>query len=1381
MDGFGVNVNTGWWNTGEVKPAIDLLADQLGATVFRSVIEEMDWETTNDDTDPNTFNWTYYNSVYSNARFQGVWNTLRYLNQKGITDGLIISFMGKAPDWMGANTTIDTNKEDELVETVASCLYYARFTAGIQFSKISPFNEADTGGVEGPNMGTTQFARVLNKLALKLDAIGMSDVRFHAPEAAGGMDPFFDQIVTYPAIMGKLDLWAIHKYGASTDGAQAKISASSYPSKKFWVTETASFSNILGHLDENPSGILIWDGFDSIYQHAIRAGRGSTPPNDSPGIEAPLIAYNTTSHLYTARKGFYENAQLFKFVAPGSVRIGSSTNDGNLTTYAFRHPATGRLTIVGRNTSGSATTVNGTLSNLPAGVTVLEFHRTNSTLNLARGTDVAVTNNTFSVSIPANTYFTLVTPAAKLDTHEVALDGEGKLVSWFTPQDKAFSHVAKLSADWIKAAMTGPIDPANGLPVIHTHSEYHPVNFTGSGWPNNPAGKHAMLADSMMLYYAYSGDAAVLDAVKSLLDYQLTAAGTTPANYYWANVPWSTSAASNLQYGTDSISEGVGMLEPDKIGELGFHGYLRFYQITGLTRYRDAAIACADALALHVRPGNFTQSPWPFRANAQTGALDPMTPEDYCADVVAPLRLFDELIRLNLGNVTAYQNARTTVWTWLMTYPMVNNKWAQYFEDDPKIASPHSNLNQYNAGQTARYLLERPDLDPAWQAKVTGLISWIEAQFGGTDSGEPGFQYGARTISEQEIYKFKMASHTSRFAAVCAMLAEKTGDLALKDKAFRSLNWCSYMARSNGSVIEGPVEFIQNSNNWFTDGHGDYIRHFMLAMAAFPEWAPADENRLLRSSSVVKSVTFNTGNITYSTFDLSSTEVLRLSSTPLSVSANGVTLSQRTDLTQQGWTYDAATGVMRVRHDAGADIVITHSFVNQPPTCNLASPVSNSSITTGSSILLVASATDSVGTIAKVEFYQGTTKLGEDLTAPYHFPWNNIPAGNYSLTAKATDNSGAVTTSPAVILNVGSNSNSTLGNTGEGTTTDTLTDNTGAYINACPFQATSNATLTGIRAKVGAIAGSYTCALYSDSSNSPSTLIRATSTLTGVSAGWLEFPFNSSTQVTANTYYWLAIWSNDSAARVHADPVGTIRYASYPFGNWPGTVNLPDSGGFTYSIYAFGTSPANGVPVVNAGSNQTLALPSVAQLNGSAVDSDGPSPQTVAWTLSNGPANVTFGNSSSPVTTATFTVPGTYVLRLTAFDGAVTAASDVTIQVTGYNAWIGGFNLPADQLDPNADPDGDGLHNLIEYALERSPVVSEPVPPGLLPGGVPLSLTYKRARADVTYTVQASSQLNAWENLTLAAPPAIGETVTITDAPPANSDQRFLRLKITSP
>ena len=193
-----------------VKPAIDLLVDSLGASIFRAVIEEIDWEAINDDNDPNHFNWNYYNKVFSNTRFQGVWNTLRYLNQKGITDRLIISIMGGAPaaeplaapdeqkSWMGGTDySVNPAMEDELVESIAALLYYARNTAGIQFSLVSPMNETDIismtknaehpdGIVEGPNIpDAAQFARIVKKLGKKLDEIDMGDIRFVAPDAGG--------------------------------------------------------------------------------------------------------------------------------------------------------------------------------------------------------------------------------------------------------------------------------------------------------------------------------------------------------------------------------------------------------------------------------------------------------------------------------------------------------------------------------------------------------------------------------------------------------------------------------------------------------------------------------------------------------------------------------------------------------------------------------------------------------------------------------------------------------------------------------------------------------------------------------------------------------------------------------------------------------------------------------------------------------------------------------------------------------------------------------------------------------------------------------------------------------------------------------------------
>jgi RHS repeat-associated protein len=93
--------------------------------------------------------------------------------------------------------------------------------------------------------------------------------------------------------------------------------------------------------------------------------------------------------------------------------------------------------------------------------------------------------------------------------------------------------------------------------------------------------------------------------------------------------------------------------------------------------------------------------------------------------------------------------------------------------------------------------------------------------------------------------------------------------------------------------------------------------------------------------------------------------------------------------------------------------------VNAPPTVSLSSPAQNASFTAPANITLTADAADADGTVTSVEFYQGTTLITTLGTAPYTFTWTNVPQGAYVLTAKATDDRGAVTTSAPVNITVG--------------------------------------------------------------------------------------------------------------------------------------------------------------------------------------------------------------------------------------------------------------------------------------------------------------------------------------------------------------------------
>jgi RHS repeat-associated protein len=95
----------------------------------------------------------------------------------------------------------------------------------------------------------------------------------------------------------------------------------------------------------------------------------------------------------------------------------------------------------------------------------------------------------------------------------------------------------------------------------------------------------------------------------------------------------------------------------------------------------------------------------------------------------------------------------------------------------------------------------------------------------------------------------------------------------------------------------------------------------------------------------------------------------------------------------------------------------------------------------------------------------------------------------------------------------------------------------------------------------------------------------------------------------------------------------------------------------------------NLAPVVNAGPDQSITLPATATLSGTVTDDGKPAGNTVtiAWSFLSGPAAVTFNPPGTASTTATFTVAGTYTLRLSASDGALSAFDDVVVTVIPAN------------------------------------------------------------------------------------------------------------------
>lgn len=533
----------------------------------------------------------------------------------------------------------------------------------------------------------------------------------------------------------------------------------------------------------------------------------------------------------------------------------------------------------------------------------------------------------FSIAAPAEQP---VYVNAQLPLHPVVLDQQGKLLAWYQP-DKGlgYDQVVRLGWDFINNKVPNDTRGGTGLKIYLVNSVFDGETLQGTNWQHNPAMVFASFVDSLVAWYAYSGDAKAIETVREMLDHHL-AHGTTPADWAWPQVPFGTSCGEARDYGrcVQNLPRAFyGGIETDKVAELGT-GYALFYKLTGEKKYLDAAIRCAEALAKYVREGNAERTPWPFRVDAQSGTT--LSGEEYGGNVSASLRLFEELIRINAGDVAGYQRASDIAWRWLVDFPLNRkskawNKWSGYFEDVPRDTD---NVNQLLPMAVSYYILAREDpssVDPLWKDHVAHLLDWVREKMA------HGPYYGAHAIDEQGsptgsvgcCSRAGVADHTARWAAINAMYFERTRDGQAREDAFRSLNYATYFAGADGRIVCCGSDY--KWPYWFSDGYSDYMRHFFWAMAAIPEFAPRGKDHVLRSSSVVQKVTYAAGRVQYKTFDTAATEVLRLGFKPSRVTEGTAPLRQVSALDQPGYVVESLPGgdwVVRIRHAASGDITV---------------------------------------------------------------------------------------------------------------------------------------------------------------------------------------------------------------------------------------------------------------------------------------------------------------------------------------------------------------------------------------------------------------------------------------------------------------------------
>jgi hypothetical protein len=436
-----------------------------------------------------------------------------------------------------------------------------------------------------------------------------------------------------------------------------------------------------------------------------------------------------------------------------------------------------------------------------------------------------------------------------------------------------------------------------------------------------------MALSSWDLYYNYTGDPALIENMKYMADYYL-AHSLSAADSQWPNLPYpyNMNVESGI-YDGDMIL-GKDYLQPDKAGSFGFE-LIKLYKKTGQEKYLDAAVKIANTLAAKVQPGDSTNSPWPFKVNTKTGEAGQIVLDQeiwyqgmdkdikqkrtmkssYTSFWTGTLEMFTQLISLKKGDTAQYKKAFDLAFNWMKNYPAKTNKWGPFFEDVPRWSD-----TQINAITYAMFLMEHPELDANWKQTVNNIFQWAHKEL----DNKKYAKYGVVPIDEQTAYRQPGNSHSSRQASVELMYWEKTSDTTYIQNAVRQLSWATYMVDNDGK------NFYPTNDIWMTDGYGDYVRHYLRAMAAAPQLAPDNADHLLRTSSIIKNISYTPEQIGYTTFDNNSEESFRLTVKPKEVNVNGNSLKEVADLNTDGWMWQALNkgGIVKIKKSKGIKVEI---------------------------------------------------------------------------------------------------------------------------------------------------------------------------------------------------------------------------------------------------------------------------------------------------------------------------------------------------------------------------------------------------------------------------------------------------------------------------
>jgi hypothetical protein len=510
--------------------------------------------------------------------------------------------------------------------------------------------------------------------------------------------------------------------------------------------------------------------------------------------------------------------------------------------------------------------------------------------------------------------------------HNIQTDKNGNIIPWFNA-NPAIAYDHNLHTIW--SFWFNMRRDVNGLPYYMNHQVWN-GNFDD---PRGVGGDQFMMAiSSWRLLYAYTGDENIKENACFLAGYYLTH-GLSPSNCKYPDIPfpYNTLIYSGVYDG--DMRNGKDVAQLDKAGSLGLE-LIHLYKIKNDPIFLEAAIKIANTLAANVKTGDADHSPLPFKVNVYTGktVLLNMTGKPYnsvkdtacyTSNLTPTLQMFDDLIELKKGNVVAYKTGFDKILAWTKKYPVQDNKWGPFFEDVGEWSE-----TQINAMTCARYMMEHPQYFPEWKAQVKNIINWVHTNF----ANDKWKKYGVVVTNEQTVYPVPGNSHSARQAADELLYTYLSGDTSLYTNAIHELNWATYAVDVDGKNC------FPTDEPWLTDGYGDYIRHYLRAMATYPALAPA-EDHILSTTSVVQQADYkgflkkfiylnfdkvdtNRVRLFYRTFDKQGTETIRMKAKPSAVLLNDQPMKEVN--VDEGYTWNALEkgGILIVRRKNGDKVIV---------------------------------------------------------------------------------------------------------------------------------------------------------------------------------------------------------------------------------------------------------------------------------------------------------------------------------------------------------------------------------------------------------------------------------------------------------------------------